>query len=89
METKKKNLIDWREQDVWNRRKAFWKVVQDFRRMGFEVKVIDKYKYSFNDSILIDPGARTFENLITGEKGDTKGKNLNDFLREHFGLVKK
>ncbi len=86
---KTKIITNWREQNVWKRRKAFWHIVEDFRRMGFKVKVIDKYKYSFNESIIIDPGARTFENLRTGEKGETKGKNLNIFLREHFGLVNK
>jgi hypothetical protein len=69
------------------RRYQFKEVIADFERMGFEVKEVSPFQYRFNDCVDIFPSNKRFYDLKTRERGDIRGKNLNQFLREYFGLA--
>jgi hypothetical protein len=70
----------------WERIGKFRYVIEDFTRMGFEVKEVAPAQFRFNETIDIMPSTRRYHDLINNINGDIRGKDLGQFLREWFKL---
>lgn len=68
------------------RRFQFYEIIKEFKRMGFDVREVSPFQYRFNDCIDIFPSNKRYHDLKKRERGDIRGKNFNQFLREYFGL---
>jgi len=65
------------------------RAIKHFREMGFEIQKIDKEKVRFHEwvDIWIDLwGHKRYHDLKKGVKGKIKGKSVDNFLCEFFGI---
>ena len=86
LKEKSKRQLEIENFERYHRNQQFKKVITDFRRMGFEVKEIEPFKFRIHDWIEITPATREFYDIKKNVKGKIIGVSFNNFLREFFGL---
>lgn len=65
----------------------FKQVIKDFRRMEFEVREVEPFRFRIHDCIDILPITREFYDLKKNVKGEIKGVSFDNFLRGYFGIL--